>query len=100
MRQIHGPSSDAINLKRIQGGEEVAGDSSHGHRLPGADDEVRQQHHPAGGVTDGPGKDGGGVGDLSRSVRYRPNEVAVDKSDRQQHGAADYKSQDSSQRAA
>ena len=100
MRQKHRLAGDSIELDRVQSREQIARDSSDGHRLPRTDDVVGEQHHPTGGEADGPGKDRRGVGNLAGGVGHGADEMPIDDPDGQQHEAADGKRQHGAHGAA
>src|SRR5216684_1313983 len=72
---------NAIQLERIQRWKDVGRKLSDGHRFPGAHDEVRQQHHPSGEITDHWRKNLCGVGGLAGSVRKPLHPLAINVAD-------------------
>ena len=100
MRQINRTAGNAVEFHRIKARDDVAGDAANGDGLPGADDEVGEGHHPAGGQTDGARENGGGVGDFSGGVGHGDHQFAVNPSDRKQERATDHETEKSAERAA
>ena len=100
MRKIDWASGDAVDLDGIERRDDVAGDAAYGHGLPGADDEVGEHHHPAGGEADGAGESGRGVGDLARGVGHGGHQPAINPADGEQQRAADGEAEKGAQGAA
>ena len=91
---------DAIQLKRVQRGKKICSQLADGHGFPRTHDEIRQQHHPAGEVTDHRRKYLRGVGSLSRRVGQAFHPLSVNVTNRQQQHSADRKSENCAQRPA
>ena len=100
MRQVHGLSRHSIDFKRVQHRKDVAGNSPHGHRFPGTNDEISKNHHPASREADELRKDFRGIGNLARRVGYGHYQLAIHIADGQQQGSADGEAKNGSQRPA
>ena len=96
-RQKHRLVSDAVEFLTIQRREDVCRQLSERDRFPGAHDEIRQQHHPAGEITDDRGKHFCGVRRLTGSIGKPADPLAINVADRQQNDSADHVSQHSAE---
>src|SRR5713226_529485 len=100
MRKIDGIAAETVQLVRVQRREQISSDSSCGQPLERTSKEVAEEDHPAGGKADASWKEKRDISGLSGRVGDRPDQLAIDVADRQQHQGADGESQDCAQRAA
>src|SRR5438876_4938438 len=100
VRQVHRPARDSIDFERIQRRKNVACDFPNGHRLPWANDEIGEHHHPSCGEADCRRKNFGSVGDFTRRVRHGHYKLSVDVTDWKQQCAANRESQNATESAA
>ena len=88
-----GLAGDAIEHETIERRKNVGGDFSDGDGFPRADDEVGEEHHPAGEVADDGRKNLRGVGGFAGGVGKALDPLAVDVADGKKNDAANGKTE-------
>jgi len=99
-REENGLAVYAIELERIERGENVGGNFTEGDGFPGTDDEVSEKHHPAGEVADDRRKNLSGVGGFAGGVGKALDPLAVHIADGEQNNSADGKTERSARGTA
>src|SRR5437867_8877272 len=99
-RKKNGFPRHSVQFVRIQRRKNVRCKFSERHRFPRANDEVRQQHHPASEITHNRWKDLRGVGSFAGGVRKALYPLAVDIANGQQQQAPSRKTKNCAERSA
>lgn len=93
-REAHekdGLTGDAVEFERIQAREKIGCEFADGNSFPRADDEVGEQHDPAGEKADKRRKNLGGVGGFAGSVGETLDPFAIDVTNRKKNQATEGK---------
>ena len=99
-REKHGLAGHSIKLDAIQPRNNVGCDLADGHGFPRADDEIRQQHGPAGEIAHAGRKDLSCVGGFAGGVREPPHPLAIDVADGKKEQSTQRKPQSGAEWAA
>src|SRR5712672_957273 len=93
-------AGNAIQGERIERRKDIGSDFSDGYCFPWADDEVGEEHYPAGEKTNNGRKNLRGVGGFAGGVGEPLDPLAVDVTDREKEESAEGEAQRGTKRAA